>query len=128
MTALKKERKLEIAGKIVEVRKLPLGKMAGLFQSLETLPKEITELDGMGNSEALAKLPLIIGVSIPAFAPLVSAAVEGQVSKEEILEEATLEEVMELVVLFCEVNNVAGIIEQIKKIKALARPGARKTA
>lgn len=126
MSALEKKKKVKIAGKSVEVRKLPLGKMAALFQSIQELPKEISSLDAMDNSEALRKLPFLIGVSIPAFAPLVSAAVEGQVSDKELLEEASLEEVMELVAVFCEVNNVAGIIEQVKKIKALTLPGAKK--
>lgn len=126
MNALQKSKKVKIADKTVEVKKLPLGKMAALFQSVEALPKEITGLDKMSGEEAMAKLPMIIGVAIPSFAPMVSAAVENQVTKEEILEQADLAEVMDVVTAFCEVNNVAGIIERVKKIKALTQPGAKK--
>lgn len=126
MNALPKSKKVKIAGKTVEVCKLPLGKMAGLFMSVESLPKEITGIDKMNGEDVLAKLPFMIGVSIPAFAPMIATAIDNQVTKEELMEKADLEEILDVVTAFCEVNNVAGIIERVKKIKALAKPGAEK--
>ena len=126
MKALQTTKKVKIADKTVEVKKLPLGKIAALLQSIEELPKEISQLDKMSNEQALAKLPFLIGASIPAFAPMISNAVDNQITKEELMEKADLEEVIDLVTVFCEVNNVFGIIEKAKKIKALAQPGARK--
>jgi len=110
----------------VEVKRLPLGKIAVLLQSVEELPKEISGLDKMSNEQAIARLPFLIGASIPAFAPMIENAVEGQVTKEELLEKADLEDVIDLVTAFCEVNNIFGIIAKAKKIKALAQPGAKK--
>ena len=94
--------------------------------SVESLPKEITGIDKMNGEDVLAKLPFMIGVSIPAFAPMIATAIDNQVTKEELMEKADLEEILDVVTAFCEVNNVAGIIERVKKIKALAKPGAEK--
>ena len=128
MNAIQKTQKVKIAGKTVEVKKLPLGDMAVLFQSVQELPKEITGLDKMSGEDALARLPFMIGVAIPAFAPMIASAVGNQVTTEELLNKADLEEVMDVVTAFCEVNNVSGIIERVKKIKALTQPRAKKKA
>jgi hypothetical protein len=110
---------LTINGKTVTVKKLPLGAYAEVFGALEKLPQTLTELstvDSSDNKAFVSLLPKLLAAATPEVAKVLSVAVLGQLSADEIENECGLDEVTELLLAILEVNDISKVVANIKKI------------
>ncbi len=126
MKSIATEKTLDIAGKKVTVKKLPIGKLVSVLEYMGNMPEALTSLDKKSTDEIVQSLPVVIASALPFFADaIVKASDSPVITKEFLLEECGLDDALDLVGALTEVNNVAGIIEKLKKIKALNQPQAK---
>lgn len=126
MKSIATEKTLDIAGKKVTVKKLPIGKLVSVLEYIGNMPEALTSLDKKSTDEIVQSLPVVIASALPFFADaIVKASDSPVITKEFLLEECGLDDALDLVSGLIEVNNVAGIIEKLKKIKALNQPQAK---
>lgn len=126
MKSIATEKTLDIAGKKVTVKKLPIGKLVSVLEYMGNMPEALTSLDKKSTDEIVQSLPVVIASALPFFADaIVKASDSPVITKEFLLEECGLDDALDLVSGLIEVNNVAGIIEKLKKIKALNQPQAK---
>ncbi len=126
MKSISNEKDLTIAGKKVTVKKLPIGKLVSVLQYVGNVPQELAGLDKKSTDEIVQSLPLVIASALPFFADAVVKAADNPViTKEFLLDECGLDDALDLVAAIMDVNNVAGIVEKLKKIKALNQPQAK---
>lgn len=114
---MKKSITVKLDEREIEVKKLPIGRYIELLKALETLPKQISGLDGLSNEDVLSRIPLVIAESLPEFINILTIATE--LKKEEI-EELGLDECIKIIEAVVEVNNFKDVFSSIKKV--LARP------
>lgn len=106
---------VELDGKSVIIKKLPLGKYAELLDAIETLPEQIGGLEGITNDEIFARLPKIIAKSLPEVIKIISIATD--MPKEDV-EQLGLHEVIRILKGIGEANNYAEVLDLIKKALA----------
>ena len=123
----KKETKLNINGKEIVVKKMPLGQYAQLLSTLDQLPPEVTDefvkLDLQKPEAFLAKLPKLLAKSFPSFVKLLSIATG--VDEATLNSEYGIHEAIELVKAVFEVNEFNQIKNDLVAIfqkKAPATP------
>ena len=110
----------------ITLKKLPLRKIIGLLSDLQTLPEQVTNLDKMPSDKILETLPLLLAGVMPTVSGLIIKAVDQkEVTEEFLLDECGLDDNIELISAILEVNNIAKILESIKKIKGLRTPQAQ---
>lgn len=125
MKALPTSLNITIADKEITLHKLPLKKVVTLLEALGKLPQEFSQLDTQDNSKIVENLALLVALSLPKFAQVLAQAIDREdITSEWLLDNCSLDDAIALVVAVCEVNNLAGIIERIKKLQALAKPRA----
>ena len=126
MKTLETEKKITINGVKITLKKLPLRKIIGLLSDLQTLPEQVTNIDKMPSDKILETLPLLIAGVMPTVSGLIIKAVDQkEVTEDFLLDECGLDDNIELVTAILEVNNIAKILESIKKIKGLRTPQAQ---
>lgn len=104
------------------VNKLPLGKVINLLETVEQLPKELANIDKMGESEILQNIAQLIALAIPKFVGVIVEAIDDErITKEVILNEFGFDDIVETIYTILEVNNVVKIFQTIKKIQALTK-------
>lgn len=120
MKTLEIEKQITINGVKITLKKLPLRKIIGLLSDLQTLPEQITNIDKMPSDKILETLPLLIAGVLPTVSGLIIKAVDQkEVTEEFLLDVCGLDDNIELITAILEVNNIAKILENIKKIKGL---------
>lgn len=112
---MKKEITVKISDRSITVRKLPLSKYSELLAALETLPQQLADFDGKSNEELLANLPKIISVALPEVVKVIAVAAEME---PEEVDELSLDEVVDLMIAIVEVNRIAEVAANIKKLLA----------
>lgn len=123
MKTLETEKQITINGKKITLKKMPLRKIVSLLSELQKLPETVTNLDKMPNDKILESLPLILAGVMPTVASLVIKAVDDPIVTEEfLLDKCGLDDNVELIAAVLEVNNIAKIMENVKKIKGLRNP------
>jgi hypothetical protein len=126
MKTLETEKKITINGVKITLKKLPLRKIIGLLSDLQTLPEQVTNLDKMPSDKILETLPLLLAGVMPTVSGLIIKAVDQkEVTEEFLLDDCGLDDNIELISAILEVNNIAKILESIKKIKGLRTPQAQ---
>jgi hypothetical protein len=126
MKTLETEKKITINGVKITLKKLPLRKIIGLLSDLQTLPEQVTNLDKMPSDKILETLPLLLAGIMPTVSGLIIKAVDQkEVTEEFLLDDCGLDDNIELISAILEVNNIAKILESIKKIKGLRTPQAQ---
>jgi hypothetical protein len=108
----------------IEIKKLPIGRYVELLKALETLPKQISGLDGLSNEDVLSRIPLVIAESLPEFIDIMTIATE---LKREEIEELGLDECIKIVEAVFEVNNFKDVFSSIKKVLARPETAAKQT-
>lgn len=104
------------------VRKLPLGKVINLLQTIEKLPKEIADIDKMNESEILQNIAQLVALAIPQFIGVIAEAIDDEkITQAVILEEFGFDDIVEVVFTILQVNNVVKIFQTIKKMQALTK-------
>lgn len=106
---------VKLENRTVVVKKLPLGKYAEVFETLQELPKEASDLAGISKDELFTRLPQIVATFLPEVAKVLSVAAE--VKYEEIMEMG-LDEAVDLLGAVIEVNNFAKVVDSAKKMMA----------
>lgn len=125
--ALKKQQKLDINGKEIVVKKLPIRKVIGLLEEIGKIPETVAGMDKMSNEQLLENLPMIIATSLPVFADVVVKAIDDEnVNSDWLLDECGFDDALELIEGILEVNNVAEILNRVKKVQALVGQGSSK--
>lgn len=109
-----------VNGRQVTVSKLSLGKYAQVFMALKELPKQLSELENFNNEQFIAKLPFLIGKSLPELAKITSIA--SGIPEKEITDELGLDDITEIWIAILEVNNIEKIVGNVKKIMARETP------
>lgn len=117
-------RTVEIGGREITIKKLPLRKLVNLLSVLKELPddlrNQVMNLDNLADDSFVSSIPEIVSLAMPEFAKVVVRAVDDeQITEEVLLDEFGLDEDMELIYQLLEVNNIAGIADKIKKVQAL---------
>lgn len=126
MKTLETEKTIKINGVKVTVKKLPLRRIIVLLGDLQKLPQEVTNIDKLPSDQILETMPLILAGVLPTVSGLIVKAVnDPKVTEEFLLDECGLDDNIELITAILEVNNIAKIIESIKKIKGLRKPQAQ---
>jgi hypothetical protein len=113
---MEKSQTVVLNGKKITVRKMPLRQFAEVLKLLKELPKQFGSLDSISNDEAIARLPFIIGESLPELAAVVSVA--SGVDKDEILDEYGLDDISELLIVIKQVNQLDKVVSNVKKLMA----------
>lgn len=106
---------VSVAGQDWPVKKMPLGKYAGVLQALQQLPKQLEGIDSFSVEEIIVRLPNMVADSLPELLRVVSIA-SGV--PEAILESAGLDELTDIVIAIFDVNDVEKVVDNIKKIMA----------
>lgn len=119
-----KTKTLTLADKKVTINKLPLKKLAETINDLSNLPDELKQtvinLDTLSNEEALAKAPMLIATALPHMAGVVAKASNSDdITEDFLLNECGLDDAIELVEAWIELNNIKGILDRVKKMQAL---------
>lgn len=109
------EKTIQVNGKDVIIRKIPLKKYPELIAAFEELPKHFKELSGKKNEEILAMAPQLIGVCYPDVARVF--AVATNLPTEEI-DGMGLDDAVKIVEALMEVNDFSYIIDKVKKMIA----------
>lgn len=99
----------------LEISRLPLGQYAELLKALETLPGQLAGFSELESDQLIAKLPAIIGNSLPEVMKIIAIAAH---MKQEDVEALSLDETIDVLVAIFEVNKVQKIVESIKKLTA----------
>lgn len=110
---------VDLSGRKIEVKKLPLSKYAELVKAVKELPKHIDKFKNLDSNEALKVLPELIGESLPDFVEIL--AIATPLSVEEI-NELGLDDAIELTLAVVEVNNYQKIYDRLKKLQAHPAP------
>lgn len=126
-----KTKTLKIADKSVVLTKLSIRKMAEVLNGITNLPDElknsIVNLDTLSNDQALAQFPTIIATALPHIAGMVAKACDSKdITEDFLLDECGFDDVVELVEAWLELNNIAGILDRVKKMQALYLKNAPK--
>lgn len=126
-----KTKTLKIADKSVVLTKLSIRKMATVLNGITNLPDElknsIVNLDTLSNDQALAQFPTIIATALPHIAGMVAKACDSKdITEDFLLDECGFDDVVELVEAWLELNNIAGILDRVKKMQALYLKNAPK--
>lgn len=117
---LEKQKVVEVNGKSILFKKLPIGKVIKILNSLEKLPDEFVKSASQNNEEFIKNLPLFVATAIPSFADIIVRAVDDtSVTQEWLIDECGFDDVMIIVENLLEINNVADILQRIKKVKSL---------
>lgn len=117
---IKTQKEVVIGDKTIVVKKLPLRRITVLLQAVGKLPEEITGITDMQPDEVVANMATMLAVALPKIADVLVEAIDKQITADFLLDEAGFDEALELVTVILEVNNVAGIIDRLKKLQALA--------
>lgn len=107
--------KVKLENRTLEVKKLPLGKYADLLKALQKLPAQLNLLSGANQDELIAKIPLVIGESLPDFFGVFKVATD--ITDQE-LEEIGLSEAVDIFIAIMEVNQFQEVYQKIKKAVA----------
>lgn len=126
-----KTKTLKIADTNVVLTKLSIRKMAEVLNGITNLPDElknsIVTLDTLSNDQALAQFPTIIATALPHIAGMVAKACDSKdITEDFLLDECGFDDVVELVEAWLELNNIAGILDRVKKMQALYLKNAPK--
>lgn len=120
MGAINKNIQIELQGQVIVLKKLSLGKLVKLLDHLSELPVEVMEMDKIPAEEMLQKLPVMVALSLPKFVNIIVKATDNEkVTADFLIEQCSLDEIMDLVYNLLVVNNVAGILNTLKKMQAL---------
>ena len=117
---IKTQKEVVIGDKTIVVKKLPLRRISILLQAVGRLPEEVTSITDMKPDEVVANMATMFAVALPKIADVLVEAIDKQITADELLDNAGFDEALELVTVILEVNNIAGILERIKKLQALA--------
>jgi len=109
---------VELQGRTLEVKKLPLKKYAELLKQLKKLPQHLSNLEGVSNEEIFSMLPEIIADALPDFIGVIEVATE---LKADEIEELGMDEVVDVILAVFEVNKYAKIYNKLKKTMAQAK-------
>lgn len=104
--------KIKLQNKEIEIKKLPLGKYADLLKALKTLPTQLGNLAGQSNDEIFAKLPFLIGESLPDVLEIIRIGTD--LSEEEV-QNLGLDEAIECLMAIAKVNRFGEVWEKVKK-------------
>jgi len=111
------------------VKKLPLGRVINLLNAVQQLPKEIADLDKMDEGEILQNISSLIALAIPKFVDVVVEAIDDKaITKDVVLNEFGLDDIMSTIYSILVVNNILGILGTIKKVRALTTTPQAKPA
>lgn len=126
-----KTKTIKIADTSVVLTKLSIRKMATVLNGITNLPDElknsIVNLDTLSNDQALAQFPTIIATALPHIAGMVAKACDSKdITEDFLLDECGFDDVVELVEAWLELNNIAGILDRVKKMQALYLKNAPK--
>lgn len=121
-----KSKSLELAGHKITIKKLPMGKIAGLIEGMKDLPPEIKEAFSTWDENTrdadfiFEHVPVLLTVSLNKVSDfMVKASNSDELTEKMLLEEFGFDDSVDLVEGILEVNNVRGIIDKIKKMVAL---------
>lgn len=106
---------VNLEGKEVIIKKLPIGRYAELIKQLKKLPKHVQSLPNLDNATIVENLPTIIEESQDDLFGLISVATELKIEDIKVL---GLNEVVDLVIAVIEVNQYKEVFEKIKKLRA----------
>lgn len=117
-------KKITIIDREVTIKKLPLNQLAELFEEIKNAPKEvisrISSLDSASNEQFLETLPLLIADLLPFVAGIVvKASNTKDLTEQELIDLAGVDDIVILVDEVLELNNVKEIISRVKKMRAL---------
>lgn len=126
-----KTKTITIAEKEVTLTKLSIKKLAETLNELTNLPDGLKEtvvnLDNRSNEELLAQAPMLVATALPHIAGIVARACDSkEITEDFLLDECGLDDVVYLVEEWLELNNIAGILDRVKKMQALYQKGAPK--
>lgn len=108
---------------VLIISKKPIGKIIKLLKEIQKLPPELSKIGNNPTDDVVEQLPMILATSMDSAADIIVKAVDQPNFTKEVLEaELGLEDVLLIVQTFLEVNNVSGILEQIKKVQATVKP------
>jgi hypothetical protein len=94
---------ISINGEEHSIKKMPLGKIAEVFQALEQLPKQFEDFDKLSTDTLVEKLPEMISTALPELTKILSIA--SGIEQEELQERAGLDEITDLVIAVLDVNS-----------------------
>ncbi len=92
-----------------------------LLEGVGKIPTQIANMDKMNQDEMVENLPFLIASSLPLFSGIIVGAIDNQITEDFLLDECGFDDALELIEAILEVNNVAGILERIKKVQALTK-------
>lgn len=118
---------VKINNKDYQVKKLPLGKYAELFNALNEIPKELSKMDKVSTDTFLSQLPKIASVALPELVKVISIATD--VTEKEILDEMGIADVAQLVEAIFKANDLELLGEVVGRLrengKVLAKTGSK---
>ena len=109
------EKTIQINGRDVVIKKIPLKKYAELVSAFEELPKHFKELSGKKNEEILTMVPQLIGSCYPDVARVFAVATDLPTTE---IDEIGLDDAVRIIEALMEVNDFSYIIDKVKKITA----------
>lgn len=108
---------LNLDGKTLVVKQLPLRRYAELLEAIQNLPKSLGGFEKLTNDDLFNQLPLLVSKSLPDVLKMLTIATD---LKQEEIDELGLSDAIKIVVAVVEVNDYRSVYEQIKK--AMAQP------
>ncbi len=109
-------------GKEITLSLLPLRAYGDLLVSLQSLFKEmVNEWDNATNEAIIERLPAFISDHMPEAGAIIEVGTRGQVTAQEALDERGLADAKAIITGVIAVNDVEGIIANVKKAAAVFR-------
>lgn len=123
---LENQKTITINGVEVTIKKLPIRRLTSVLEALSKLPADVMNMKNVGENsndiEVVQNLANVIAMALPEFAGIIASTIDDEnITAEFILDECGVDEGLDLITAVLEVNNIAGILERIKKIQALSR-------
>lgn len=109
------EQTIQINGKDIVIKKIPLKKYAELIAAFQELPKYFKDFSGKSQDEIVTMLPMLIGSCYPDVSRVFQVATN--LPGEEI-DEMGLEDAVRIVLAIMDTNNFGYVYETIKKMIA----------
>ena len=119
--SLPKSKEIKIAGNSVKIKKLPLGDIAKIISSLEEIPNEVAQIESLEKDQIFVKLPILIVSSLDKFIDILVKAIDDQRITKDVVNSLYLDDILDVIITILEVNNLGGILQRLKKAKALSQ-------
>lgn len=106
------EIKIESLNQTVKVKKLALRDYVTILSKLESIPKQLGQLDSLEESAILANLPRMIAGAYPDFQYIINVATG--IDKDDV-DLITLEELIDIFAAILKENDFASVSSKVKK-------------